>query len=624
MIHRIGKGMSLQKQLLIWVLGSLLTIGIVIQIAVFWYTYQKFNASQEANLSYIAELIGSRATVRLPRQERKPNNRSPNRLNPAFQQDAASSTSNTQPLPNQAIKTPRPETLRPETPTPNTHPPTRTVSIPDNATSPTLNEDDNVLQYQSVKDGIQVDIIPARFGRIDTQAIPPLKNPHLLNAPVGFSKITIDNEIWKVFRKDTPRRIVIVRQPIDWQKKVALQSAWQSVLPILLTTVLLLLVLPLVLRRVLQPIQLLAGQMAKRHGQDLRRIELPKDSQNRVTLPSELMPLVDEINSLLLRVDRYIQSQNRFIADAAHELRSPLTAISLQVQQLQKYSQDTAMYTDPNRQEKFRSNIEKLALRVQHNQHLVEQLLTLARVEAQQSKANQATDSQTELMPVLHEAIKLLFPIADSKDQHLAIDNRLENSSDNHIVIDLDETALFMLLKNLLQNAILYTPNSGQITVVLDRVIEHELPQVLMSKVASDISASYDITPIPILKHTPINTQQANTQNKTRIIVQVIDTGIGIEPDQYHQVFHPFVRLNHNDALSHQTPSDTVKKSTNTTGQNLAATSSGTGLGLSIVYQICQQAKIDIYLNPTQRIDNEANQVRTVNHHQGLTVTLVF
>ncbi|MGD3414807.1 hypothetical protein QT425_22455, partial [Xanthomonas citri pv. citri] len=151
----------------------------------------------------------------------------------------------------------------------------------------------------------------------------------LVNTPIGFSELTLDGEIWKVFRKDTPRRVIFVRQPVEWQKKIALKSAWQSIIPILLTTLLLLALLPWVLKRVLRPIQILARQMAKRHGQDLSLIELPTDSQHRSILPSELMPLVIEINALLQRVDTHIQNQNRFIADAAHELRSPLTAISL-------------------------------------------------------------------------------------------------------------------------------------------------------------------------------------------------------------------------------------------------------------------------------------------------------
>ncbi len=596
---------SLQKQLLVWILGTLLSIGILVQIAVFCYTYQEFNTSQETNLSYLAELVSSRSTLRLPPRDLKPNRRLSNPDNDFAPHD---------------LPPPRPPI------------PAMIASAPSSTTTVfSPNDESNVLQYQGVKDGVQVDIFPARFGKIDTNFIEPMAHPQLVNTPIGFSELTLDGEIWKVFRKDTPRRVIFVRQPIEWQKKIALKSAWQSIIPILLTTLLLLALLPWVLKRVLRPIQILARQMAKRHGQDLSLIELPTDSQHRSILPSELMPLVIEINALLQRVDTHIQNQNRFIADAAHELRSPLTAISLQVQQLQKYSQDAAMYSDPARQAKFKQNIHKLAVRVKHNQHLVEQLLTLARMEAQQSQLTARTNTPTDLIAVLREAIKLLLPIADSKDQTLSVDNHLAALGASATQVSLDETALFILLKNLLQNAILYTPTTGNIAVVIDQMTIEDLTQTSSS---THTNLANGLTPTPVLVN---NTANKPNHRAKRLIVQVADTGIGIDAAHYQDVFQPFYRVNQNassaslakgqgqgQTSSTQTHSDTAKKSfpTKDTSAHSGFTEiGGTGLGLSIVYQICQQANIDIYLSPTQLVDNNAQTTATT---QGLTVTLVF
>ncbi len=611
---------SLQKQLLVWILGTLLSIGILVQIAVFCYTYQEFNTSQETNLSYLAELVSSRSTVRPPPHELNPNRRN---------------------LDNNLL----PHDLPPPRP-PIPSIPAMIASAPSSSTPTTVfspNDESNVLQYQGVKDGVQVDIFPARFGKIDTNFIEPMAHPQLINTPVGFSELTLDGETWKVFRKDTPRRVIFVRQPVEWQKKIALKSAWQSIIPILLTTLLLLALLPWVLKRVLRPIQILAKQMAKRHGQDLSLIELPTDSQHRSILPSELMPLVIEINALLQRVDTHIQNQNRFIADAAHELRSPLTAISLQVQQLQKYSQDAAMYSDPARQAKFKQNIHKLAVRVKHNQHLVEQLLTLARMEAQQSQLTERTNTPTDLIAVLREAIKLLLPIADSKDQTLSVDNHLAALGASATQVSLDETALFILLKNLLQNAILYTPTTGNIAVVIDQMTIEDLTQTSSSTdsthATQDTHTTHTnlanaLTPTPVLVN---NANNALNHRAKRLIVQVADTGIGIDAAHYQDVFQPFYRVNQNassaslakgqgqgQTSSTQTHSDTAKKSfpTKDTSAHSGFTEiGGTGLGLSIVYQICQQANIDIYLSPTQLVDNNAQTTATT---QGLTVTLVF
>ena len=611
---------SLQKQLLVWIVGTLLSIGILVQIAVFCYTYQEFNTSQETNLSYLAELVSSRSRVRPPPHELIPNRRNlDNNL-----------------LPHD-LPPPRPPI------------PAMIASAPSSSTPITVsspNDEGNVLQYQGVRDGVQVDIFPARFGKIDTNFIEPMAHPQLINTPIGFSELTLDGEIWKVFRKDTPRRVIFVRQPVEWQKKIALKSAWQSIIPILLTTLLLLALLPWVLKRVLRPIQILARQMAKRHGQDLSLIELPTDSQHRSILPSELMPLVIEINALLQRIDTHIQNQNRFIADAAHELRSPLTAISLQVQQLQKYSQDSAMYSDPARQAKFKQNIHKLAVRVEHNQHLVEQLLTLARMDAQQSQLTERTNTPTDLIAVLREAIKLLLPIADSKDQTLSVDNHLTALGTSATHVSVDETALFILLKNLLQNAILYTPPTGNIAVVIDQMAIEDLTQTSSSTDSTHATyASQDtyathtnfangLTPTPVLVN---NTGNTLNHRAKRLIVQVADTGIGIDAAHYQDVFQPFYRVNQNTSSaslaqgqgqgqtsSTQTHSDTAKKSFSTkdTSAHSGLTGiGGTGLGLSIVYQICQQANIDIYLSPTQLVDNSP---QTTASTQGLTVTLVF
>lgn len=607
---------SLQKQLLVWIVGTLLSIGILVQIAVFFYTYQEFNTSQETNLSYLAELVSSRSTLRLPPRDLKPNRRLSNPNNDLAAHD---------------LPPPRPPIPAMIASAPSS---TTTVSSP--------NDEGNVLQYQGVKDGVQVDIFPARFGKIDTNFIEPMAHPQLINTPIGFSELTLDGEIWKVFRKDTPRRVIFVRQPVEWQKKIALKSAWQSIIPILLTTLLLLALLPWVLKRVLRPIQILARQMAKRHGQDLSLIELPTDSQHRSILPSELMPLVIEINALLQRVDTHIQNQNRFIADAAHELRSPLTAISLQVQQLQKYSQDAAMYSDPARQAKFKQNIHKLAVRVEHNQHLVEQLLTLARMDAQQSQLTERTNTPTDLIAVLREAIKLLLPIADSKDQTLSVDNHLTALGTSATQVSVDETALFILLKNLLQNAILYTPTTGNIAVVIDQMTIEDLTQTSSSNDSTHAAyASQDtyathtnfangLTPTPVLVNNASNTLNHRAK---RLIVQVADTGIGIDAAHYQDVFQPFYRVNQNassaslaqgQTSSTQTHSDTAKKSFSTkdTSAHSGFTGiGGTGLGLSIVYQICQQANIDIYFSPTQVVDNSP---QTTASTQGLTVTLVF
>ena len=234
---------------------------------------------------------------------------------------------------------------------------------------------------------------------------------------------------------------------------------------------------------------------------------------------------------------------------------------------------------------------------------------------------------------MLREAIKLLLPIADSKDQTLSLDNHLAAQGASATQVSVDETALFILLKNLLQNAILYTQATGNIAVVIDQMTIEELTQPSSSTdstYTTHTNLANALTPTPVLVNNASNTLNHRAK---RLIVQVADTGIGIDAAHYQDVFQPFYRVNQNassaslaqgQTSSTQTHSDTAKKSfpTKDTSAHSGFTEiGGTGLGLSIVYQICQQANIDIYLSPTQLVDNNAQTTATT---QGLTVTLVF
>lgn len=610
--------MSLQKQLLIWVLGCVLAVGLLIQAIVFWHTYRSFSQSQDNNLSYIAELVGSRSSFRAANRTdgTNPNHLKDNRVNDVNPTTPLSPTSPSLPsspplppdqkpplTPNVAMQNMAMQNMAMQRETPNWV--DRDVN----------NDDNGMLQYQGIKDGIQVNIIPTRARKNGNKIVLPSEYQQLLTLPTGFSQMTLSGNVWKVFRKDTPRRIIFVRQPIDWQKKATLQTAWQAIIPILLSVLVLLFLLPLILKKILRPMQALAQQMAKRDELDLSPILIPKDPQQ--PLPQELLPLVDEINSLLQRIDNHIKGQNRFIANVAHELRSPLTAISLQAQNLQKQI-ISGTNDEANWQQKLVQSAQKLVVRVQNNQHLVEQLLTFARIDAKQSTLQQQSAVTIPVMPTLIEAVTLLFPIADSKDINLAIDNRLGEALNNNTwQVALDETSLLVLLKNLIQNAILYTPNLGDVSVIVTTTVEVDTHQ--NNDQNNDLNN--DASRVPVLRHTTQDNGLPINQSP-RLVLQITDTGIGVSKDKYQKIFQPFVRLSHNgtDIRNDSLQKDSLKKIGTAVGSEDSGqfNNIGTGLGLSIVYQICQQANIDIYLSPTKPTGDDSFTTK------GLTVTLIF
>lgn len=563
-----------------------------------------------------------------------------------------------------------------------------------------IHNNTELLEYDSQLSGqIRVHVIPKGYKKLRPELVSRIEQSGILDVPVGFSKRTFEAELWSVYRKEGQRTTIIVRQQADWQQKLNQQAGWRASLPILLAVLLLLVTLPLLLKRLFSPVQALTTQIANRDHHDLTPIELahlsgsyknnannqltnkpainkshksikqPSQISKSSTLPSEFVPLVVEINQLLQRVEAHINQQQRFVANAAHELRTPLTAISLQVQRLQKlanqaYADPDFTYSDVTKSEhsqsehinldrvnsmdskdkddkndkkmmeqKIQQSITKLGYRVSQNQHLVEQLLTLARLNVQQLQAN-----TTKLLPVLSQAIDLLLPIADDKNIQLAVDNQLQHAPQlpelDDIAVNMDNTSLLMLLKNLLQNAILYTPNAGQVTVNITGLVKliqaqkhlsQHSPKRLQRIVAQDTQ--------PNSQDALMNLQSKEEMLQTdALVIQICDSGIGMAKSDYQKVFNPFVRLTSNieadEHISQPHRSDRVAgyQTSNQTSIGLK----GTGLGLAIVQQICHQAGVQIYLSATKENgnynDNQNVKANTKENtiNQGLTVTLVF
>jgi two-component system OmpR family sensor kinase len=198
--------------------------------------------------------------------------------------------------------------------------------------------------------------------------------------------------------------------------------------------------------RLLAPVQRVRGQLAQRRPDDLTPV-------SGAGLPSELQPLVHEFNALLARVQQAFDAQQHFVADAAHELRSPLAALKLQLQGLQR-APDTA--TRERAVERLGSGIDRAT-------RLVEQLLALARQEAQIAAG--APPQPVPLAELARQAVLDATPAAQQRgiDLGLApVPPEAEGAS-----VPGHAQALAILLRNLLDNAIKYTPRGGRVDVAL-------------------------------------------------------------------------------------------------------------------------------------------------------------
>ena len=160
-------------------------------------------------------------------------------------------------------------------------------------------------------------------------------------------------------------------------------------------------------------------------------------------LPVEVRPFAVAINRLLARVDQAMTSQRRFLADAAHELRSPLTALSLQAERL----------AHAEMSEVARERLAVLRQGIERGRSLVDQLLALAKAQSRTMPAPVPVSAQHVFRRVLED----LMPLAEAKH----IDIGVEGAKD--VEIWTSELDLTLLIRNLVDNAIRYTPERGRV-----------------------------------------------------------------------------------------------------------------------------------------------------------------
>jgi two-component system, OmpR family, sensor kinase len=257
----------------------------------------------------------------------------------------------------------------------------------------------------------------------------------------GYANFDFNGEPWRVYGLETVDGVIQVAQPVRLQQAIARSSALRVAIPVLLLVPILGIAIVLVVQRGLRPLQRLASEVQTRQVSSLTPVET-------ANLPAEVAPLVQELNRLLSRVDSALSIQRAFIADAAHELRSPLTAVRLQVQLLDRATDEAAA----------REARTRLGEAIDRAAHMIEQLLTLARSEPR--------DATGDLKPVpletpAAEAISDMHALAQSR--HIELELRAEPD----VWVRGDPAALRTLTRNLVDNAVRYTPEHGKVEVYI-------------------------------------------------------------------------------------------------------------------------------------------------------------
>lgn len=261
-------------------------------------------------------------------------------------------------------------------------------------------------------------------------ALIPLPFPTTLTD--GLSTLTVTGEDFRVLVRTTASgERIVVAQETGARDKEARESAWRSLLPFFILFPVLLLVVSDLVRKLFRPIATLSAEID-------RRDELALHPIDEHHLPTEIRPFVVAINRLLARVAQSMENQRRFVADAAHELRSPMTALSLQAERL----------TATEMPVPARERLLPLSQGIERGRKLIDQLLTLA---AAQSNSDRP-QTTVSIREVYRRVLEDLLPLAERK----GIDMGVESLEDAQVT--LNEMDLFILVKNLVDNAIRYTP----------------------------------------------------------------------------------------------------------------------------------------------------------------------
>lgn len=269
-------------------------------------------------------------------------------------------------------------------------------------------------------------------------------NPHSLlpnRAQLGFATVATPEGEWRMFSVQLRNRVIQVAQPMRVRDRLAAQQALHTVLPFALLIPVLGVLIWAIVGRGLRPLD----QVARAVGQRSAAVMDPLPETN---LPEEVRPLVQALNDLLARLARNLETQRAFVADAAHELRSPLTAVQLQIQLAERAK------TEEERGAAFAQLKDGLKRSV----HMVQQLLTLAR---QEPNVTGRAAAPVDLAELARQVVAEQAPLAGTRQ----IDLGIAGAEPATVMGDAD--ALRVMLTNLIDNAIRYIPAGGKIDVAV-------------------------------------------------------------------------------------------------------------------------------------------------------------
>ena len=256
---------------------------------------------------------------------------------------------------------------------------------------------------------------------------------------------------------------VKVVQPLS----VRFDELWQTTLGfggiLFILWILQWLILRFAIKRQLRPLNKISREIGSKSAQDLSPVQSPDPEIN------ELQPIVRQLNAMLSRLEKSLAAEQRFTADASHELRSPLSAIQMRLQVLKRKYQEDAQ---------LRQALQMIQNDVNRGTQILENLLLLARLDPEH--AEHLPKQQVNLKVLVQEVLQALQPLAQEKEIHWNL--KLEDA-----VIEANAELIFSCIRNLVDNAIRYTPVQGQVEI--RTIVESQNLQLMIENSGEGIQA---------------------------------------------------------------------------------------------------------------------------------------
>lgn len=343
---------------------------------------------------------------------------------------------------------------------------------------PELGDKDRLSDSDSDEDvRVVVQILPLPTSPVGD--LPPDRLALPSTLPDGIQTLNVAGENYRVLVKTLgPEKRLAVAQETAVRDEIVQDSAIHTVMPFLILVPILLLVVANLVRKIFRPVAAVSAEVDRRGDEELHAI-------GPQSLPAEIRPFVVAINRLLDRTARSMSIQRRFVADAAHELRTPLTALLLQAERL----------GSTELSETARIRLSTLRQGIERSRSLLDQLLALARAQTLYAPPSNPVSVQHVFRRVLED----LMPLAETKQ----LDIGVVSDVDAHVLAS--EIDLATVVKNIVDNAIRYTPQGGRI----------------------DLSV---------------------TETNDEILLEVEDNGPGVPAAEREGLFEPFYRAPGNQA----------------------------------------------------------------------------